>query len=345
MKRFIAILLACLMVFGLVACGGGGDDTPDPTAAPEATPAPPADTTEEEPEEEGQVIRIAYLSAILTHNYFATVAAGMRDRIAEIDADIEFQAHDANLDPTAQLDALENFITLEFDAIIISPLDGAVLEEAVTRARERGIIVISQAQGIETATLNYVLDEYDYGFAGGIQAGQWIVDELDGEADVAILTTGNIRELEIRANGIIEGILSVAPNANIVSEQPGNLLELGMTATETILQAHPSVRVIASVNDAGALGATEAIQAMGMATDDFFVGGLDAADEALDRMEEEGSIFRATVSIAPFDNGRRIIDWIMRGVTEGVDVLPPVVLIDMVPVTQEQLRAGEYQRR
>jgi len=46
-NKLIALLLACFLVLGLVACGGGGD-TATTTPAPENTPAP-ADTTAVEP--------------------------------------------------------------------------------------------------------------------------------------------------------------------------------------------------------------------------------------------------------------------------------------------------------
>jgi len=48
MKKFLAMILAVLMIFTLIACGGGsgGSTTPDPTPTPTPTPTP-------EPEEEG----------------------------------------------------------------------------------------------------------------------------------------------------------------------------------------------------------------------------------------------------------------------------------------------------
>ncbi len=313
MKKAIALFLTLSLLLGFAAFGAQAE-------APKEGP-----------------YKIAYLSALLNHTYFATIAQGMKERAAEL-GNITLAMNDANMDGVAMLNAMENFIADDYDALIISPVDGNQLEEATKKAREKGIVVLSQAQPVPGANLNYVVEEYPYGWAGGIQAGQWIKDHLNGEAEVAILTTGNIKELQQRAQGIEEGILSIAPNAKIVATQPGNLVELGLKATESILQAHPNVKVIAAVTDAGALGAYEAVSAAGKITDDFFIGGLDATQEALDKMMEEGSIFRATVDINPYGNGRELIDFAIQGIQNNGKLDTDYLLIPMIPVTQEQLR-------
>ena len=44
MKKLIAMLLALVMVFGLVACGGQTEEKAPETAAPEVAPETPAET-------------------------------------------------------------------------------------------------------------------------------------------------------------------------------------------------------------------------------------------------------------------------------------------------------------
>ncbi len=332
MKKFLSLMLVLLMVFSLAACSPS-DDTGDPDDMSSGADG----SMSEDGGEEEETIKIAYLSALLTHSYYATLADGLKTRADEL-GNIEISVHDANNDATAMLNAMENYIADDYDAIIISPLDGNQLEEATKIAREKGITVISHAQGVPGASLNYILDEYAYGWSGGIQAGQWIVDNLGGEAEVAILTTSNIKELQQRSQGIEEGILSVAPNAVIVARQPGNLVEVGLKATESILQANPNVQVIASVNDAGALGAYEAVVAANKVTENFFIGGLDATQEALDKMAEEDSIFRATVDIDPYGNGLELIDYALEGIANNGTLPEEEIIIAMNPVTQEDVR-------
>jgi ABC-type sugar transport system substrate-binding protein len=80
-----------------------------------------------------------------------------------------------------------------------------------------------------------------------------------------------------------------------------------MAAAETILLANPNLEVIVGFNDSTALGAYEAVVAAGRDSDRFFVGGVDAVPDAIERVKE-GGIFRATVDIDPFGTGGVFLD-------------------------------------
>jgi ribose transport system substrate-binding protein len=326
MKKTLAILLALVLLTGFTACSitpPTQNDVPDPTqdvaSTAQATP---------------QMYKIAYTTMEAKNPYFVTVINGMKDRAAELG--IELAIHDPNMDAAKQVQAVEDFITGGYNAIIISPIDSNALVDVVARAKDAGIKVITQAQMVENADVKLTLDEYQYGFEGGKLAGEWINSVLGGKAEVAILAGVNIEALAERNRGLKEGILQTAPGATIVSEQPGNSRELGMTAAENILQANPNVKVIAAINDAGALGAMESVKAMGKASEDFYIGGLDAATEALDKMKEEGSIYRGTVDLDPYGAGQYVVDLAIASI-KG-EPLEEIIYMKMKPVTQEELR-------
>ena len=67
---------------------------------------------------------------------------------------------------------------------------------------------------------------------------------------------------------------------------------------ENALQAVPDVNVVVSINDAGAYGALQALEAAGKGPEDVIVVGIDAEEQALQYLEE-GYFFRGTVSTAP----------------------------------------------
>jgi ribose transport system substrate-binding protein len=66
-----------------------------------------------------------------------------------------------------------------------------------------------------------------------------------------------------------------------------------------------------------ALGAWQAVQNIGIDDDDFFIGGADYTDEAIAAMNEEGSYFRVSTDIGPYQSGRDIAkvmaDYAMNG--------------------------------
>jgi len=136
--------------------------------------------------------------------------------------------------------------------------------------------------------------------------------------------------------GIRDGILEVAPEAVVVAEQSAATPETGAAAIEAIMQAHPNVRVVAGINDAGVLGAYEALAGMGVPTEEFALFGLDATPEALARMRE-GGMYKATVDIAPFEAGKAAIDLAVQVIESGP--VPEMIVQSMVPVTPETLPA------
>ena len=281
-------------------------------------------------QEDGEkAMKMGYTTMDLANPYFVAVTNGVKDRAAELG--IQVTIHDAKSDAESQVTAIENFIAQGMDAIIVSPIDPKACEHLITMAHDAGIPFINPHQLIEGNDANINLNDFDYGFAGGLIAGEWIASEMGGEAEVAILGFPQMEALIMRAEGIKAGILEKAPNAKIVSEQSANTPEQGMQAAETIMQANPNVKVICGTNDAGALGAMEAVKGMGMATADFCVTGLDATGEALAKMKQDGSIYRGTVDIDPYGTGKLIIDVALQVIEKGP--IADMVKIPMIPVT------------
>jgi len=280
-------------------------------------------------EKEEKVIKMGYTTMDLANPYFVAVVNGVKDRAAELG--IEVTVHDAKSDAASQVTAIENFIAQGMDAIMVSPIDPYACEHLVDLAHADDIPFINPHQLIRGNDANINLNDFDYGYAGGTIAGEFIVNELGGEAEVAILGFPQMEALIDRANGIKAGILAKAPNAKIVAEVSANTPEQGMRAAETIMQAHPGVKVICGTNDAGALGAMEAVRAMGLDAKDFGVFGLDATGEAIDKMKEAGSIYRGTVDIDPYGTGKLIIDVALKVIANGP--IAEMVKIPMIPVT------------
>ena len=279
-------------------------------------------------------MKMGYTLIDLTNPYFIALTEGMKDRAGELGIDITI--HDGKSDPATQVSAVENFIVQKVDAIIMSPIDPQALEGLVSQASESGIPTISVAQEVPGTDAFIGLNEREYGLSIGKVAGQYIVDKMGGEAEVAILTYPRLAAVIERGNGIKDGIMAVAPNAKIVAEQSAGAPEEGAAAIEAIMQAHPGVRVVAGINDAGVLGAFESLAGMGVPTEEFALFGLDATPEALARIRE-GGMYKATVDIAPYEAGKMAIDLAVKVIESGPQA--EMVVQQMVPVTAENISA------
>ena len=279
-------------------------------------------------------MKMGYTAIDLTNPYFIALTDGMQARADELG--IELTIHDGKSDPASQVSAIENFIVQQMSAILVSPIDPQALEPLVEQVKGAGIPLISVAQGVPGSDAFLGLDETEYGLSIGRIAGQYILDNMGGQAEVAILTYPELAPIIDRANGIRDGILEIAPEAVVVAEQSAATPETGAAAIEAIMQAHPNVRVVAGINDAGVLGAYEALAGMGVPTEEFALFGLDATPEAMARMRE-GGMYKATVDIAPFDAGKAAIDLAVQVIESGP--VPDMIVQAMVPVMADNLPA------
>lgn len=271
----------------------------------------------------------------LANPYFVSVMNGLQAKCDELG--YQLITVDAGYDVAKQVSDFENFGNQGVTAVVACPIDSNALVPVTDQLKEKGIIVVSFAQIIENANAIFTLDEYSYGVAIGTNAAKWINEKLGGKAEVLIISQDNVEAVVARGDGIQDTITKLAPNATIVARQAGDNPTKGMEITENIMQQYPNVKVITGNNDSGPLGAYEAILGMGKAADDFYIGGADATPEAIAKMKEEGSIYRATVDIQPFVTGQDCGNIIKEFLENGVPDEAPVAFFSMKTIWQEDL--------
>lgn len=275
-KRIAAGLTASLLCLTFSACsmepsvGGGSADAP----------------------ESGDTIKLGFVAMDLANQVFVQTIEG-----AQAFADehgYELNVVDGASSAEKQVSGMENLVAMGCTAIDCRAIDGLALADAVQNAEAKGVAVNTYPD-IEgrTAVLKY--DDYDQGVKLAEAAAEWINDKLGGTAEVALLTQPAVDAVMERVDGFKDVLAEKCPNATIVAEEEGHETDTGMSVTESILQAHPDVKVILCVNDSGALGAYEALQSSGKNLDDMFLGGIDGTDAALEKIQE-GGVYRATVA-------------------------------------------------
>ncbi len=299
MKKIIIIIFTFTMLFTLMAC------------------------TQNTGEEN---LRMGYITMDLGNPYFVRLIDGMKEKAEELN--IELSIHDGANEVEPQIRAMEDLITQKVDAIILSANDSEALNFMVEEAKEAGIKVIAANAPVENPDAFIGSIEYDNGFQAGEIAGEYIKNNLDGKAKVAILKLGTIPAALERTRGQREGLLSIAPDANIIAEPDASTRELGLNAIETLLQSNPDLNVVLGINDDSVLGAYQAMKAAGKEGEDIALIGFDAIEEALIKIKE-GGIYRGTIDIAPFESGKVIIETAKRVVNDG-----PIEDLIQFPVTK-----------
>lgn len=258
------------------------------------------DATDEVGDKEGD-IKIGLTVYDLANPYFVAVANGAEAKAKELG--VELIINDPKSDAAAQVTAIDNFIAMDVDAIIVCPLDVAACESVVQEAKDKGIAIITQSSMTETHDVWVSADEYNMGYTNGTGAADWIVEKYGADAEVkcAVLGWDQIPTQIARGDGMEDAIIEKVPNAKII-RQDANTTAQGQSVVDSMLQANPDLQVIVTINDATAIGAYSAVEGAGKDNEDFYIGGIDATEEALSIIKTDCA-FRATVDLIPFENG------------------------------------------
>lgn len=317
MKKLFKALLVLMAIAVLASC---------------TTPGQKQTPTEETGSSEKQ-LTMAYTTQTLANPYFVTVIDGLENYAKE--KNIKLTVADGKQDAAQQITQIENFIAQKVDVIIITPVNDKALEDVVKQAKDAGIRVIAANQDVKGSEAFVTIPEYELGKALGDVTGKYLAEHFkDEEVEVVVFDYPEVEAIIARGDGIRDGIKEFAPKAKIVQSISANTPEKGAAAMETVLQKFPNVQAVAGVNDAGVLGAYEVIKAAGKATEKFYVGGMDATEQALSLIKE-GTIFRATIDINPKGTGKILIDTALKVLKDGP--LNEPIAIPLVPVTVENV--------
>ena len=244
MKKFIALLLAVVMVLGLVACASGTKDAAEKDTAAPATDAPAADdapatdtpAAETSAAEGAKVYNVAYLvnGNLGDKSFFDSAEAGLetlRDdgritlRTIEMGGTEEDQAAwQSNLDEVAASE--------EYDIIICGTYQMPdYLQAVATKYPDQKFIIFDDNThvGENSNVLNITYKQNDLGFIVGVFAANMTVDTsiANMNSDAVLGFVGGIDSPVINdfLLGYIEGAQYVNPDIKIDTRYTGNYID------------------------------------------------------------------------------------------------------------------------
>lgn len=333
-RHLVATLIAATLV--AASCGGDDDDDAattdgaDTTVAADTTAAG-ADTTAAGSDGESKGV-IAFSYGNESAGIYPIVA-----KPAKIQAEARgytFVEGSANGDCDQQVKDVENFVTQGVDAIVVLPLCGVEpLTPVLADAKAAGIKIVGYSTEVPSGDAAIVYKNVDGAEALAAEAIRWFNEDFSGDKAAfawALYTYDQCgqactdRTDPIRA-AIVEATGVEPLEAESVDETSG------LEAAETFLQQNPDLAMVIGINDAGALGAYQAMQtaiANGRSADSIFVAGMDGQTEALELIAAgggEGGIYRASGALILDDLGRAVADLpadLLEGKTTAVLELP-----------------------
>jgi simple sugar transport system substrate-binding protein len=176
-----------------------------------------------------------------------------------------------NGDAGKEASGMDNLITRQVDAILISPLDGESSVPAIRRAHEAGIPVICYNTCInDEAAAEYVSafilsDQAGLGKATGQYAAAYAKEHMDGRMVLGVLTCDSFDICRQRKSAFLGELEAAGIEVEIVADQEAYVVDKAVPVAENILTANPQITALWAANDGGTVGLVRAVQTAGKA--------------------------------------------------------------------------------
>ena len=254
MKKFLAMLLAAVMVFALCAVPAFADD-----------------------------YEIVVVPKDSSNPWFVRMKAGVDEFAAAHDEDEIYQKGTDEIDATKQAQLVEDLVAQGVDAICVVPVDIESMDAALKKAKDAGIVVVAH----EGAALTNV--DYDIEAFSNAGYGQFIMDNLAaamGEEGVyttmvADLTNGSHNEW---ADAGVAYQKEAYPNMTLLEAMPRvESHDNGDTAynvAKELFKTYPELKGIMGTSSFDAPGVARAIEELGLVDKAFTSGTGMPADNA-----------------------------------------------------------------
>lgn len=214
----------------------------------------------------------------------------------------------SGMDPQKQLAEVNTWLAQGFDALVVLALDANAVAPIVAKVHEQGALFISYANRIEGEDGFIKWADRDAGGLLGAYAARHIKEKLGGgAAEVGFLTATNIQVVTDRIESTREAILAELPDTKFFEATALNAPD-ALKATQSLLQAHPDMKVIICCTDDGALGARSAYQNSGLGPDGVLIAGFDGAKQNLELIKARDPFLQVSMALDIGDIGRRVID-------------------------------------
>ena len=264
--RVVTAVAVLLLAFFLAACGGdsdngdgdgGGGTATDLELFEQMEPAPDAETVDTSGfSPAGDTYKIGFSDVSLVNSWRI-----QSRETAEIKAEewgVDLIVTDANGDAQKQIADIEDLLTQNVDALVVSPVAPEPIAPIVERASAQGIPVMIWSGKVDTDqyTSEVVTDDFQFGADGG----EFLCSVLDeGSNVIALRGIAGITVEVDRYQGAKQQLDGCG--INIVGEEYGDwAFDQGKTAAENLLAAHRDIDGVWSSGADMTRGAIQAFQ-------------------------------------------------------------------------------------
>jgi ABC-type sugar transport system substrate-binding protein len=200
------------------------------------------------------------------HPSITAIVEGMDDEAKLFNANVTY--FDPMYDPQKQAAMIGDAIVRKADVIVVNAVDPTAIISAIKRASDAGIPVITQnadvaAEGRQYVTTFVGSQSYDQGYA----VGTMMAKKFKGTTPNIIFLGGMPGQTDYvnRVQGAKDAMRDANQAYNVLADQPAEWSkDKAMSLMQDLLTRYPSnIDAVYAVDDPMALGAIEAIKAVG----------------------------------------------------------------------------------
>ncbi|SJM29658.1 substrate-binding domain-containing protein [Mesorhizobium delmotii] len=241
----------------------------------------------------------------------------------------------ANNVPSAQNDAIENYITQKVDGIILVAIDVNGVKPAITAAKAAGIPVIAiDAQIPDGDNVAFIgVDNAKAGEDIGKFYADYVKSEMGGTAKIGIVGALNSFIQNQRLDGFKKAVTDSGLAITFLDTVDGqNVQETAMSASENLMTANPDMTTLYATGEPALLGAVSAVTSQGR-TGDVKVFGWDLTKQVIQGIDDGWVV--AVVQQDPAGEGKAAVEALVK-LKKG-ETVEPIINIPVTIVTKDNV--------
>jgi ribose transport system substrate-binding protein len=241
----------------------------------------------------------------------------------------------ANNVPTAQNDAIENYITQKVDGIILVAIDVNGVKPAITAAKAAGIPVIAiDAQIPDGDNVAFVgVDNTKAGGEIGKFFSDYVKSDMGGAAKVGVVGALNSFIQNQRLDGFKAAVAEGGQKVEFLDTVDGqNVQDVALSAAENLMTANPDMNALYATGEPALLGAFSAVASQGRG-DSIKVFGWDLTKTAIDGIDQ--GFVTAVIQQDPAGEGKAAVEALVK-LKKG-ETIEPIINVPVTIVTKENV--------
>lgn len=250
-------------------------------------------------------------------------------------AGVDLVIFNANNVPSAQNDAIENYITQKVDGIILVAIDVNGVKPAITAAKAAGIPVVAiDAQIPDGDNVAFIgVDNTAAGAEIGKFYADYVKTEMGGSAKIGVIGALNSFIQNQRLDGFKKAVEEAGVNVTFLDTVDGqNVQDVALSAAENLMTANPDMTTLYATGEPALIGAVSAVTSQGR-TGDVKVFGWDLTAQAVKGIDEGWVV--AVVQQDPAGEGKAAVEALVKLKQGGT--VDPIINVPVTIVTKENV--------